>query len=937
MKRLILCLFGLTALSGLVVRAQVISLAGHWRFQLDRMDAGIHEQWFTHKLNDTISLPGSLPEQGIGDDISTNTMWTGSIFDRSWFTAPEYEKYRQPGNIKIPFWLQPEKYYAGPAWYQRAFEIPKGWKGKRIVLSLERPHWETRVWVDGQLYGTNVSLSTPHEHDLGQLTPGKHTLTIRVDNRMIVDIGENSHAVSDHTQGNWNGIVGKIELRATPLVWLEDLQVYPHPATKSITLKGKIGNASGETGHGQVQLSGGGISDQLDVTWKTNGGSFETDLKLGVNAKTWDEFSPALSRFDVILNGNDRLSVTFGLREVSTDGTQFTINGRKMFFRGTLECCIFPKTGHPPTEVAEWKRIIGVAKSYGLNLIRFHSYCPPEAAFEAGDELGFYFQVETCWPNQSTTLGDGRPVDQWSYDETVSVLKAYGNHPSFVLMAHGNEPAGKNANAYLAKYVSHFKAFDPRRLWTSSSAWPELSQNQFHIISEPRVQHWGEGLQSRINAKPPETITDYRSFISKRNVPVISHEMGQWCAYPNFSEIPKYTGYLKPQNFEIFRDILEANGIGRLAKQLLLGSGKLQTLCYKEDIESALRTRGMGGFELLALQDFPGQGTALVGVLDPFWQEKGYVTAAEYSRFCNSTVPLARLAKRVFTTDETFNAEIEVAHFGSAPLKNATTSWKLEDDNGSPFASGKLDTKDIPVDNGITLGNVCVDWKNAKAPACYKLVVTIQNAGGDTKLAENDWDVWVYPAHVAIETPKDVLVTSQFDEQAERQLHSGGKVLLTLPCDSVRNYDHAPVRLGFSSIFWNTAWTKSQPPTTLGILCNPKHPALAEFPTDAYSNFQWWYLIRRAGALRLDGLPKTVEPIVRVIDDWVTARPLGLIIEAKVGNGEIIVCGFDLTGDLNDPVTRQMRQSLLNYMAGDSFHPKSELDCEQIQALIGRP
>src|SRR5208283_303404 len=221
------------------------------------------------------------------------------------------------------------------------------------------------------------------------------------------------------------------------------------------------------------------------------------------------------------------------------------------------------------------------------------------------------------------------------------------------------------------------------------------------------------------------------------------------------------------------------NGLGRLAKQFLLASGKLQMLCYKEDIESALRTHGMGGFELLDLHDFPGQGTALVGVLDPFWGEKGYVTAAEYSRFCNATVPLARLAKRVFTSVETLNAQIEVAHFGAAPLKAAATSWKLVADDGSTFAGGKFDAKDLPVDNGTILGNVSVDLKNAKTPARYKLGVTIQGADG-AKLAENDWDVWVYPAQVATKTPKDVLVTSRFDKQAEKQLQSGGKVLLTL-------------------------------------------------------------------------------------------------------------------------------------------------------------
>ena len=129
------------------------TLSGQWRFQLDRLDIGIGERWFERSLSDRVRLPGSLSEQNIGDDVTTNTAWTGGIVDRSWFTSPEYERYRQTGNVKVPFWLQPDKYYAGVAWYQRDIDIPELWKGKRLVLSLERPHWETRLWIDDKFVG----------------------------------------------------------------------------------------------------------------------------------------------------------------------------------------------------------------------------------------------------------------------------------------------------------------------------------------------------------------------------------------------------------------------------------------------------------------------------------------------------------------------------------------------------------------------------------------------------------------------------------------------------------------------------------------------------------------------------------------------------------------------------------------------------------------
>ncbi len=709
-----------------------------------------------------------------------------------------------------------------------------------------------------------------------------------------------------------------------------------------MTVKGRIGNATGKTGQGLITLSASRLgatpkkmpAKELEVGWDGQGGAFETEFPLGNEAELWDEFNPSLYRLTAALAGaGDSRFATFGLREISTQGNQLLLNGHKLFLRGTLECCIFPLTGHPPTDVDSWKRIIRIAKAHGLNLIRFHSYCPPQAAFVAADQLGFYYQVETCWANQSTTLGDGKPVDQWVYDETARILKACGNHPSFLLMPYGNEPGGSKANAYLARYVAHFKALDPRRLWTSGAGWPQLPENQFHLTPDPRIQSWGGGLKSRINARPPETRTDYRQYIQQRAVPVISHEIGQWCVYPNFGEIPQYKGYLKARNFEIFRDTLRAHGMAGQARAFLYASGKLQTLCYKEDIESALRTPGMGGFELLDLHDFPGQGTALVGVLDPFWDGKGYVTARQFSRFCNCTVPLARLSQRVFTTDQTLRADIEVAHFGPAPLNAAVAAWKLVAANGKAVASGKLPSCDIPLGNAIPLGAVCIDLKDIPAPASYKLLVGLERTA-----FENDWDIWVYPPKVETAAPQDVAVIENLDGQAVAALEQGGKALLFISPDRVRGDKLGKVALGFSSIFWNTAWTHRQPPHTLGILCNPDRPAFAQFPTDSCSNWQWWYLVSRAGAMILDDLPKDLRPTVQVIDDWVTNRKLGLLFEGRLGRGKLLVCSIDLSQDLKkNPVARQMLHSLLDYMAGPKFQPALPLTPDQVRSVMTPP
>jgi hypothetical protein len=584
-------------------------------------------------------------------------------------------------------------------------------------------------------------------------------------------------------------------------------------------------------------------------------------------------------------------------------------------------------TGYPPCDEAGWRKVIGAAQAHGLNHIRFHSWCPPEAAFAVADGLGFTFQVECAsWANQGARIGDGRPLDAWLYREGERILKAYGNHPSFVMMAYGNEPGGKNQKKWLGKWVNHWKTKDPRRVYTSGAGWPEIGENQYHNIPGPRIQGWGQGLKSRINAQPPETRTDYRDWVRKRSVPIVSHEIGQWCAYPNFDEIKKYTGLLKPKNFEIFRDFLKANHMGDQAHDFLIASGKLQTLCYKEEIESALRTPGFGGFQLLDLHDFPGQGTALVGVLDPFWESKGYVTPEAFRRFCNSTVPLARMDKRYWKTSETFKADIDVAHFGAAPIDNAVASWKLEDETGKQIAAGRLPAKTIPVGNGTTLGALEVPLAKATPAMKHRLVVGIEGTA-----FENDWDIWVFPDAVDVAPRSDVLVVEALNEAALERLRAGGKVLLLSPRTAVKSR----VAIGFSSVFWNTAWTRNQPPHTLGILCDPKHPVFAVFPAEGWSNWQWWELVTGSAAMTLNDLPPELRPLVQPIDTWFEARRLGLLFEARCGGGKLMVCSMNLVRDLERRiVARQMRHSVLDYMAGEAFEPKVELSPGQVQSLF---
>jgi hypothetical protein len=616
------------------------------------------------------------------------------------------------------------------------------------------------------------------------------------------------------------------------------------------------------------------------------------------------------------------------MREFNTSGTQFTMNGRPVFLRGTLECAIFPETGYPPADTASWMRIFRIARAHGLNHMRFHSWCPPEAAFDAADRMGFYLQVEcSSWANQGSSIGDGKAVDQYLYDESERIVNSFGNHPSFCMLLYGNEPAGVNQEKWLGDFVRYWKSKDPRRLYSSGAGWPIIPETDFNSTPDPRIQHWGEGLMSIINAKPPQTDFDWKDRIDGFDKPTVSHEIGQWCVYPDFKEIARYQGVLKAKNFEIFKETLWEHGMGHLADSFLLASGKLQVLCYKADIEAALRTPGFGGFQLLDLHDFPGQGTALVGVLNAFWEQKGYVKAEEYRMFCNTIVPLVRLPKMVFLASENLHAWVEVSHYGNKELKALSPAWKLINADGSIFARGVLQETTIPVGHTTKLGEINQPLSALKKARKLILEVTVDEF-------KNYWDIWVYPAALP-EIEDDIIITQNLSAPVLKALQDGGKVLLTPKKGSIRPEMGGSVAVGFSSIFWNTAWTSQQPPHTLGILCNPNHPALADFPTEYHSNWQWWDAMSHSNAVLLSDFSISHAPIVRIIDDWVTNRPLALLFEANAGKGKIIVSGIDLITDADErPEARQLMYSLRRYMTGNSFEPSESIEIEKLKSLL---
>lgn len=909
---------------GAFVFADEIVLDGVWKFKTDKEDKVSSELLISNILTESIYLPGSMAENLKGDIPGLKTKWTGSLYDSSFYFNPAMEKYRKEGNVKFPFFLTPDRHYIGAAWYSRDVVIPENWKNSRIELYLERAHTETRIWVDKKEMGMDSTMCVPHIFDLSSaLSPGKHTITIRVDNRIkTANVGQDSHSLTDQTQGNWNGIVGKLLLKSGSRTFIDDIQIYPDIHKKEALIKIKIENQTGKSVKCIFNYQAKGFNCEVyhETQAKTDpivvpvgGGVFEMKLAMGEGMRKWDEFDPALYMLETRLISGSKLlqskNVQFGMREIKIQGKWFYVNGRKTQLRGTVENCCFPLTGYAPMDVDSWKRIFGICKKYGLNHMRFHSYCPPEAAFIAADIFGIYLQPEgPSWPNHGSSLGDGKPIDKFLMDETIRLTREYGNYASFTMLASGNEPRGRWVN-WVTKFVKYWAANDSRRVYTGASvggSWAWQPANQYHVKAGARGLNWDI---------LPESNSDFRDKIDTVSAPFVSHEAGQWCAFPNFNEIKKYTGVNKAKNFELFSEDLSDHDMAKSGHDFLMASGKLQVLAYKHEIEKTLRTPDYAGFQLLSLNDYSGQGTALVGVLDVFWDEKGYCNSYDFIRFCGPVVPLIRTEKFVYQSDEHLKAKAELSYFGESTYQNIKPTWTLRNQFGELMANGNLEEKTVEPGSNITMGDIDVDLSFVDKPMKLNLEIKINSCNG-----VNDWNFYVYPAQNSIPDPGKVIIAYEWTKEVEKILLDGGDVFLLA---SGRIEYGKDVVQTLAPVFWNTSWFKMRPPHTTGILINPRHPVFNDFISDYYADLQWWELMNKTQVMQFTDFPKGFQPLVQSIDTWFLNRKIGMLFEAKVGKGRLIVSSMNLDKNHKQrPVARQLYISILNYMKSSKFRPE---------------
>ncbi len=880
-------------ISNLMVVAQNnnhIDLSGLWRFQLDPMGFGKTpgSELYLAKLSETIMLPGSTDQGGKG------TKTTARYVDR---LTRKFE-------------------YQGAAWYQREVVIPEEWKEKEIILHLERCHWETVVYVDGKFVGSDERLSTPNRFVLTKaLTPGMHTLTLCVDNRLKYPMDQWNHGTTEYTQTNWNGVVGKIVLEAKEKIYLKRVNVCPDPDGKRVQVKAKL-SAAGTGGNGKLTLTvrekgGNEVVSFVSTINLTDTTEIIREINMGKAVKLWDEFTPNLYQLEALLqtgDANDRREVTFGMRKVEQGKHHIRLNGCNIHLRGVLDCAVFPLTGYPSTDVADWKRIFLAIKNYGMNHVRFHSWCPPEAAFTAADELGLYLQAEL--PMWIKDVGKYPARRAFFEKEMYAILDEYGNHPSFILMCNGNENEG-DFNV-LENLVMKAQKYDNRRLYSASTARTHVKADQYfvsHVTGKGFITVY-EGNSS--------TMWD-RSKESDIDVPVIAHETGQRCMYPDFDEMKKYAGVLEPRNFEVFRERLAANEMLHQAGDFFRASGAHTVLQYKEVNEALLRTPNSGGFQLLGLADFPGQGSAFVGILDAFWESKGLVSPDKFRESCAPTVLLARFPKRAYTNDDTFKARLDIYHYGKDPIKGKKLTWELENEAGSIIGKGTLSIPIIPCATVDSLGLVIVALKNVETAQKLTLKAKLDN------VSKNEWDIWVYPVR-EVATDKGFVYTRVWNNETKVMLAQGKNVLLIPEKCNGR-------KACFASHFWNPVMFRWAP-MIVGTLIGQAHPVFNDFPTTYYADWQWRDILDYSTAMELNDF-KELTPVIQSIDTYEFNRKLGIAFEVRVGNGKLFVLAVDPEKDIEKRVaTQQLLFSVKNYVASERFKPACEIQDYQLDALF---
>ncbi|MGI6107322.1 MAG: glycoside hydrolase family 2 TIM barrel-domain containing protein [Lachnospiraceae bacterium] len=909
-----------------------------------------------------MKLPGTLDESGIGHADSKTEQ-----------VHPDAGKNEQLLAENVIATRFTRKYtYTGEARISADVKGPVR-PGRRVFVSAERARC-LKLLVDGKEIRPFVpeTLDTPHIYEITDVwntrTEQPHRFTFLSDNSYPGLPAENilySSTATDETQTNWNGIIGNFFLKTEPEVFILSIRVLYLSDTLSITCEisapEKMKKTKG-TLTLQSQVFSGSLSREVEI-----GPGITTVTVSGVRLKDrisrWDETAGSLydcsAQLDLSPKKSVRKNVRFGIREFrSGDDGRLTLNGRRIFLRGEANCAEFPETGHPPMDRWTWYRILAQFQNYGVNCMRFHSWCPPEEAFAAADELGMMMQPELSHWNPRTAF-ESDTAYRYYRTEMEELLKCYANHPSFVMLTFGNELAsGEAGHERMRELLTEAKKLDPTRLYANGSnlhygdAGVEPLADFFTgsaFFGKPLRGTYsglntGGGIRGAINNRYPGCRLNYSETMAEiRQIypgPVFGFEVGQFEVLPDFSELDSFHGISDPANYRRIKTLAEQKGFLDDWPHMVEATGELARIGYRAEVEAALSTPKMSGLSLLGLQDFPGQGTALVGMLNSHLDPKPFpfAKADAFNSFFRGASILLQISRYTYESSDKEEAPLLVANYNRGEIY-APFSWSVyETDPDFLKKPESVQELEVMAGQGQTVFNHMGHiWKCAEGtqmkigtiPLDFSLVRKPTKLFYRMQLGDvvSVVPVWVYPAEGVPECPESVYETKRFDEKAREVLRSGGRVYLSP--DSDRESLPRSIQAQFTTDFWSVGTFPGQE-GSMGQLIDCGHPLFDEFPTEFHTNWQWWPMASQRAVI----LPRRIPSIVAEMDSYATMRPMAQMFECRCGGGSLLFSSMGLQNLQQYPEGRALQRAVYHYMESGKFRPEQELPEELIASLV---
>jgi hypothetical protein len=703
---------------------------------------------------------------------------------------------------------------------------------------------------------------------------------------------------------------------------------------------------------GEVRVNSEALCQEAVQRVQTDGAVTELvfeKLPLKKDCKRWDLEEGNLYELTVSLADGETKKVSFGVREFGDNGRgRLALNGRTIFLRSEANCAEFPETGHAPMEVEEWEEILKKYRSYGINCMRFHSHCPPEAAFTAADRIGMLMQPELSHWNPRDAF-ESEESYRYYRQELEQILEMLANHPSFVMLTLGNElHATEKGHERMRELLRLARQTDPTRLYANGSNvhYGEEGCDQdsdFYtsfLYYKYELRGTYENMKGYINQCYPSADRNFDAGMEKLREeykkPVFEFEVGQFEILPDFEELEQFHGISDPANLRLIRKKAESLGLLSVWKQYAEATGELSRIGYREEIEASMRTKEMSGISLLGLQDFPGQGTALVGMMNSHLEAKPFEFAKpeHFSCFFRDSLPLVKLPKYTFEVSETLTAGVVIANFGKAeisdkveyelreiPMDERGYSLNGRPEEGKPVLKGELGRFVCPAGELTEVGEVNVNLSDLSLQRAARLNLVVRMGG-----LTNVYPLWVYRTGKPV-CPENVYETAYLDERAKAVLEAGGRVYLTPP--AVKEAMPSSIGTQFTTDFWSVGTFAGQE-GSMGQLIDITHPIFRDFPTEFHTNWQWWPMASQR-AFILPGLRKA---IVTEMDSYAFMRPMAQLLECRVGKGRVMLSSMGLQNLQQYPEARALQAAIYRYMASEDFAPGQDFSIEEIEGLV---